>query len=253
MLLTSVQIKQDMPKGAEKPKPRKAVALLEDMADATVLKPTTDFGARQEHAKQLMSQAQHKSSQKKFGESADLYGRAEELYLSLNDTVGAEEAASKRQTAVYQAQMDTRACDAKLKNVRISINQGLHAMQKRDDQAALMHFSSAEQMLQGMRDADQQVLQEIRKHKVEAEERIKCQAHAQLSALQNVEQQQDDIARMREQQLRQREVSLRAHEVEARKHEMAARCIADANEQRPRAPSPPPAAGGSVGGGGRAG
>ena len=64
---------------------------------------------------------------------------------------------------------------------------------------------------------------EIRKHKQEADSRIASKGNAALAARQNIEQQQHDLATVREKQLREKEASLRAHEAEARKHELAAR------------------------------
>lgn len=214
---------QEKPKEAENPKPRKQVALLEDMADTAVTKPTTDFGARQQTAKNLMTQAQHKASQDRHSEAADLYARAEELYGACNDSASQQDAATKKQTALYQAQMDAKAEDAKRKAARASVNQGLRAMQENDDEGALNHFSSAEQTLNQMREIDAQVLEEIRRHKDEAADKVSRNARAKLAALQNVEKQQEDLANERAQELRAREAAFRTHEEEARKHELAAR------------------------------
>ena len=124
------------------------------MADTAMTKPTTDFGARSETAKNLMAQAQHKASQNRHSEAADLYARAEELYSSCNDASSAQDASTKKQTALYQAQMETKAEDAKRKAARASINLGMRAMTESDDEGALNHFSSVEQTLVQMREAD---------------------------------------------------------------------------------------------------
>ena len=154
---------QGKPKEKENAKPRKQAVLLEDMAGSTVTKPTTDFGVRQATAKKLMEDAQRKTAQDKHAEAADLYAQAEELFGTFNDVGSQQEAATNKQAALYQAQMHTKAVDAKRKAARISINQGLRAMNDKDDGAALNHFSSAEQALEDLRDTDKEVLAEIRR------------------------------------------------------------------------------------------
>ena len=239
---------QDKPQETEKiMKPRKQAVLLEDMAGATITKPTTDFGARQETAKKLMLQAQHKISQNKHGEAADLYAHAEELFGTFNDIDSQQDAATKKQTALYQAQMEQKAAEAKRKTARVSINQGLHAMNNNDDAGALNHFSSAEQSLGEMKDTDQEVLIEIRRHKDQAAAKIAQKTQVKLSALQHGSQQLEDLTKDREQQLREKEANMRKHEVQARKHELAARRL----QASVAAPSNgTSASGGVVGGGG---
>ena len=217
------------PAEKKEPRMRKQVALLEDMTDTHQLKPSTEFGARQHMAQDFMVQAQRKTMQQKHAEAADLYAKAQKLFESFSDSKSAEEAASKKESSQIQAQMEAKASDAKLKKARAAINQGLRAMQACNDEDALRYFSSAEQMLEGMKDTDRQVLDEIRKHKQEADSRIASKGNAALAARQNIEQQQHDLATVREKQLREKEASLRAHEAEARKHELAARRFVDAN------------------------
>ena len=221
--------KKDKPKEADKPnKPRKQCELLDDLADASITKPTTDFGARQKAAKDIMAQAQLKVSQGKHDDAAELYGKAENLFSTFNDIVAQQDAANLKQKAIYQAQMDANARDAKRKAAKISINQGLRAMQDDDAESALNHFSSAEQTLAGMSSADTELKDAIRKHKEEASAKLVRnvqlrQAALQLATVEHTDDSQDTQLQL----VRDKETACRALQVEteARKHELLARRI----------------------------
>lgn len=221
--------KKDKPKEADKPnKPRKQCELLDDLADASITKPTTDFGARQKAAKDIMAQAQLKVSQGKHDDAAELYGKAENLFSTFNDIVAQQDAANLKQKAIYQAQMDAKARDAKRKAAKISINQGLRAMQDDDAESALNHFSSAEQTLAGMSSADSELKDAIRKHKEEASAKLARNVQLRQAALQLATAEHTDDSQDTQLQLvRDKEAVCRALQVEteARKHELLARRI----------------------------
>ena len=221
--------KKDKPKEADKPnKPRKHCELLDDLADASITKPTTDFGARQKAAKDIMAQAQLKVSQGKHDDAAELYGKAENLFSTFNDIVAQQDAANLKQKAIYQAQMDAKARDAKRKAAKISINQGLRAMQDDDAESALNHFSSAEQTLAGMSSADTELKDAIREHKEEASAKLARNVQLRQAALQLATTEHTDDSQDTQLQLvRDKEAACRALQVEteARKHELLARRI----------------------------
>eukprot|EP00960_Hanusia_phi_P078023 768769-Hanusia_phi.AAC.3 len=211
-------------------KPKLHVDLLEEMAVGKVQKPSTEMGTKMERAKDLMERANA------FMTGNHCERAAETLFKSCNDLSRAFEASTKRQQAIFQAQMQIKSKEQNTQKARLSVNQAIKCMKEKKFEAAIGHLEIAESIF--LESEEEEALSEIRKLKEEASlmniESKSQQQHKSRSESEVIlpffslvasERCNQDASQEWQMKIKEQEFRIKAIQSEAKKHEEVARAL----------------------------
>eukprot|EP00961_Rhodomonas_salina_P021924 295218-Rhodomonas_salina.1 len=134
------------PNDVQKGSSKLSGVLLEDIGASKVSRPTTEFGVKQELAKELMVKGQECVSKKRFQEALKKFEEAEALFQGLNDTKMVMEANTKKSQAQLQLKMYAQEQEANENRAKTLVMNGLKALKNDQCDEATDCFISAEKM-----------------------------------------------------------------------------------------------------------